>query len=74
MLAQKNIESVLFQGKKLSEKTNGEKLDWAAVELVKENDRRKKSPHPIVVFKENSPRRDSSSSSSPISSSLNSSP
>ena len=40
MLSQKNVESVLFRGKKLAEQTNAEKLEWFAHELVKERDRR----------------------------------
>ncbi|XP_052148047.1 patatin-like protein 3 [Oryza glaberrima] len=41
MLSQKNVESVLFRGKKLAEQTNAEKLEWFAHELVKERDRRR---------------------------------
>uniref|UniRef100_A0A0E0KJU1 PNPLA domain-containing protein n=1 Tax=Oryza punctata TaxID=4537 RepID=A0A0E0KJU1_ORYPU len=41
MLSQKNVESVLFRGKKLAEQTNAEKLEWFAHELVKESDRRR---------------------------------
>ena len=40
MLSQKNVESVLFRGKKLAEQTNAEKLERFAHELVKERDRR----------------------------------
>ncbi|XP_044949061.1 patatin-like protein 3 [Hordeum vulgare subsp. vulgare] len=40
MLSQKNVESVLFCGKKLAEQTNAEKLERFAHELVKERDRR----------------------------------
>ena len=40
MLSQKNVESVLFRGKKLAEQTNAEKLERFAHELVKEHDRR----------------------------------
>ncbi|KAJ4770997.1 Patatin [Rhynchospora pubera] len=41
MLSQKNVESVLFRGKKISDKTNAEKLDYFAHELMKEHDRRR---------------------------------
>ncbi|CAL4936312.1 unnamed protein product [Urochloa decumbens] len=44
MLAQKNVESVLFRGKKVAEQTNAEKLERFAHELVKERDRRRTSP------------------------------
>uniref|UniRef100_M8CGG1 Uncharacterized protein n=1 Tax=Aegilops tauschii TaxID=37682 RepID=M8CGG1_AEGTA len=40
MLSQKNVESVLFRGKKLAEQTNAEKLELFAHELVKERNRR----------------------------------
>ncbi|KAF7068031.1 hypothetical protein CFC21_073830 [Triticum aestivum] len=40
MLSQKNVESVLFRGKKLAEQTNAEKLEQFAHELVKERNRR----------------------------------
>ncbi|CAM0876644.1 unnamed protein product [Alopecurus aequalis] len=43
MLSQKNVESVLFLGKKLTEQTNAEKLEQFAQELVKERDRRASS-------------------------------
>ncbi|KAK4756085.1 hypothetical protein SAY87_009842 [Trapa incisa] len=41
MLRQKNVESVLFSGKKVSEQTNFEKLDLFATELVMEHHRRR---------------------------------
>ncbi|KAF9620648.1 hypothetical protein IFM89_013674 [Coptis chinensis] len=59
MLAQKNVESVLFRGKKVVEKTNSDKLDWFAGELIKEHERRKFSILPVVVFKQSSPRTSS---------------
>ncbi|XP_058100151.1 patatin-like protein 7 [Magnolia sinica] len=59
MLAQKNVESVLFQGKKISGKTNAEMLDGFAVELIKEHERRKTSVFPTVVFKQVTPRSSS---------------
>lgn len=43
MLSQKNVESVLFRGKKICDKTNAEKLDYFAHELMKEHDRRRTS-------------------------------
>ncbi|RWR85805.1 patatin-like protein 7 [Cinnamomum micranthum f. kanehirae] len=59
MLAQKNMESILFQGKRISEKTNAEKLEWFAGELVKEQERRKSSVFPTVVLKQATPRTSS---------------
>ncbi|XP_078163700.1 patatin-like protein 3 [Carex rostrata] len=52
MLSQRNIESVLFRGKKLADQTNAEKLEWFAHELMKEHDRRKASPLPTVLVKQ----------------------
>ncbi|XP_066379579.1 patatin-like protein 3 [Miscanthus floridulus] len=46
MLAQRNVESVLFRGKKVAEQTNAEKLERFAHELVKERDRRRASASP----------------------------
>nr|GMC84184.1 patatin-like protein 3 [Ipomoea batatas] len=71
MLAQKNVESVLFQGKKLAQSSNLEKLDLFAGELVKEQDRRKTSVLPVVVLKQasaTSPRTSSATTLSSISS------
>ncbi|TVU45971.1 hypothetical protein EJB05_05481, partial [Eragrostis curvula] len=51
MLAQRNVESVLFRGRRLSERTNAEKVDALAVELVKEQERRRRSPLPNVAIK-----------------------
>nr|GLL24440.1 patatin-like protein 3 [Ipomoea trifida] len=71
MLAQKNVESVLFQGKKLAQSSNLEKLDLFAGELVKEQDRRKTSVLPVVVLKQASaasPRTSSATTLSSISS------
>ncbi|PIA33863.1 hypothetical protein AQUCO_03900009v1 [Aquilegia coerulea] len=59
MLTQKNVESVLFRGKKVVEKRNSDKLNSFAGELVKEHERRKLSILPTVVFKQNSPRTSS---------------
>ncbi|KAL6636808.1 hypothetical protein ACP70R_024380 [Stipagrostis hirtigluma subsp. patula] len=52
MLSQKNVESVLFRGKKLAEQTNAEKLERFAHELVKERDRRRSSPLTPAVVKQ----------------------
>jgi hypothetical protein len=49
MLSQKNVESVLFRGKKLGEQTNAEKLERFAHELVKERDRRASSAIPAAA-------------------------
>lgn len=70
MLTQKNVESVLFQGKKLAQSSNLEKLDLFAGELVKEQDRRKTSVLPVVVLKQASasPRTSSATTLSSISS------
>ncbi|KAG9439653.1 hypothetical protein H6P81_019818 [Aristolochia fimbriata] len=64
MLKQKNVESLLFHGKKISEKTNMEKLNWFAGELVKEEERRKGSIYPTVVLKQATPRSSSATISS----------
>ncbi|XP_062212610.1 patatin-like protein 3 [Phragmites australis] len=52
MLSQKNVESVLFRGKKVAEETNAEKLERFAHELVKERDRRRTSPIAPAVVKQ----------------------
>ena len=52
MLAQRSVESVLFRGRRLSERTNAEKVDALATELVKEQERRRRSPLPNVAIKE----------------------
>ena len=56
MLEQKNVESVLFGGKKIGEQTNFEKLDWFAGELVLEHQRRSCRIAPTVAFKQATPR------------------
>ena len=70
MLKQKNVESVLFQGKRLAEITNLDKLEFSAGELIKEEDRRKTSILPTVVLKmaSNSPRTSSATTLSTLSS------
>ncbi|KAK8551074.1 hypothetical protein V6N13_119564 [Hibiscus sabdariffa] len=52
MLAQRNVESHLFKGKKRSEVTNLEKLEIIGGELTKEQERRKTSILPTVVLKQ----------------------
>jgi hypothetical protein len=53
MLTQRNVEAELFRGRRLSEKSNREKLDAFAAELVKEQERRAHSPGlPTVVIKQ----------------------
>ncbi|GMG99390.1 hypothetical protein Nepgr_001230 [Nepenthes gracilis] len=52
MMKQKNVESVLFGGKRMSEKSNAEKLDWFAEELVLEHQRRSCRIAPTVAFKQ----------------------
>ncbi|KAF8413508.1 hypothetical protein HHK36_001498 [Tetracentron sinense] len=59
MLEQKNVESVLFRGKKIVENTNSEKLEWFAGELIKEQEKRKSSIVPTVMIKQASPRTSS---------------
>ncbi|KAJ0258754.1 Patatin-like protein 6 [Hirschfeldia incana] len=57
MLKQKNVESVMFGGKKISEESNFEKLDWLAGELVLEHQRRNFRIAPTVAFKQSGDRR-----------------
>ncbi|KAI3854040.1 hypothetical protein MKX03_030220 [Papaver bracteatum] len=52
MLKQKNVESVLFGGKRVGELINYEKLDWFAGELVLEHQRRSCRIAPTVAFKQ----------------------
>ena len=71
MLRQKNLESALFEGKKLVEITNLEKLKSISGELIKEHERRKTGILPTVVLKQasgGSPRTSSARSSSTLSS------
>ena len=62
MLAQKNVESILFEGKKMVESTNLKKLEVFAGEVIKEEERRKTSILPTVALKQTSgsPARTSS--------------
>ncbi|KAK6149266.1 hypothetical protein DH2020_016791 [Rehmannia glutinosa] len=73
MLAQKNVESILFQGKKLVEFTNMEKVDMFVGELIKEQQRRNNSILPTVLLKHTtnniySPRSSSATTLSTLSS------
>lgn len=52
MLAQRNVESVLFQGKKMLVQTNGEKLEWLAGELITEHEKRKKGTLSKVLLEQ----------------------
>ncbi|XP_047316206.1 patatin-like protein 6 [Impatiens glandulifera] len=52
MLKQKNVESVMFGGKRISSQSNSEKLDWFAGELVLEHQRRSCRIAPTVAFKQ----------------------
>ncbi|KAL5716557.1 hypothetical protein ACHQM5_018229 [Ranunculus cassubicifolius] len=63
MLTQKNVESVLFRGKKVSEVTNLDKLEIFAGELLKEHQRRKISVLPTVMLKTSATPRSSSATS-----------
>ncbi|GAB2276745.1 Patatin-like protein 6 [Dionaea muscipula] len=56
MLKQKNVESVLFGGKRISDQSNSEKLDWFAGELVLEHQRRTCRIAPTVAFKQATPK------------------
>ncbi|KAG6402294.1 hypothetical protein SASPL_139172 [Salvia splendens] len=51
-LKQKNVESVLFGGRRLGEQSNSEKLDWFAEQLVLEHQRRNCRIAPTVVLKQ----------------------
>ncbi|XP_042473834.1 patatin-like protein 6 [Zingiber officinale] len=52
MLKQKNVESLLFSGRRIGDQTNMEKLDWLAGELVLEHQRRSSRIAPTVAFKQ----------------------
>ncbi|CAA7039621.1 unnamed protein product [Microthlaspi erraticum] len=58
MLKQKNVESVLFGGKRIGEQSNYEKLDWLAGELILEHQRRNCRIAPTVAFKQSVHRAD----------------
>ncbi|KAG9150724.1 hypothetical protein Leryth_002897 [Lithospermum erythrorhizon] len=70
MLKQRNVESILFQGKKISQSSNMDKLVTFASELINEQERRKNSILPPVVLKQApSPRTSSATTLSSLSSS-----
>ncbi|XP_076896673.1 patatin-like protein 7 [Bidens hawaiensis] len=52
MLKQKNVESVLFGGKRIGDHSNSEKIEWFAEELVLEHQRRSQRIAPTVAFKQ----------------------
>ncbi|KAL6952698.1 hypothetical protein U1Q18_041690 [Sarracenia purpurea var. burkii] len=56
MLKQKNVDSVLFGGKRILDQSNFEKLDWFAGELLLEHQRRSCRIAPTVAFKQATPR------------------
>ncbi|XP_073125536.1 patatin-like protein 6 [Henckelia pumila] len=56
MLKQKNVESVLFNGKRIGERSNFEKLEWFAEQLVLEHQRRSCGIAPTVTFKQATPK------------------
>ncbi|CAN1810253.1 Patatin-like protein 7 [Linum perenne] len=60
MLGQRNVESVLFKGKKMGKNTNMEKLEWVSGEVIKEEGKRKTSVMPAVVLKQAATPRTSS--------------
>lgn len=71
MLAQKSVESVLFQGKKCKN-TNLDKLELFTTEILKETERRKTNILPVVVLRQtttpSSPRTSSATTLSVTSS------
>ncbi|KAJ4702807.1 Patatin [Melia azedarach] len=71
MLSEKTYQSVLFQGKKMVESTNLDKLELFSGELIKEEERRKTSSLPTVVLKHTipTPRTSSATTLSTLSSS-----
>ncbi|URD85635.1 hypothetical protein MUK42_26736 [Musa troglodytarum] len=63
-LTDRVVDSSLFRGRKLSERTNGEKLDLFAAELIREHDRRRKrGDTPTVAIKLSTPPSPCSSES-----------
>lgn len=72
MMGQRNVESHLFKGKKMSEVTNLEKIERIGAELIREHQRRKTTILPTVVLKQlqhysPTPRTSSASASTSIS-------
>ncbi|CAN1798384.1 Patatin-like protein 7 [Linum perenne] len=69
-LEHKNVESVLFKGKKMGENTNLEKLEWFSGVVIKEEGKRKRSVLQAVVLKQAAtPRSSSATTISTLSSS-----
>ncbi|KAL6197038.1 hypothetical protein ACLB2K_032651 [Fragaria x ananassa] len=54
MLEQRNVESILFEGKRIVESTNLKKLELFAGEVIKEEEMRKTSLLPTVALKQTS--------------------
>lgn len=54
LLREKNVESVLFKGKKVGELTNMERVEIFGGEMIKEEERRKKAILPTVQLKNSS--------------------
>lgn len=75
MLAQKNVESVLFKGRKVAESTNMEKLELFGGQVIKDEERRKGCIFGTVALKQTSPspRTSSATTLSTLSSSSSSS-
>lgn len=82
LLREKNVESVLFKGKKVDELTNMEKVEIFGGEMIKEEERRKNAILPTVLLKNssnstntntntNSPRSSSATTLSTLSSNSN---
>ncbi|XP_071732917.1 patatin-like protein 7 [Rutidosis leptorrhynchoides] len=57
MLRQKNVESMLFGGKRIGDQTNYEKLEWFAGELVLEHQMRSSRIVPTIAFKQATSKR-----------------
>lgn len=75
MLGQKYVKSVMFQGRKMTEDTNLDRIENFAGEIVKEQERRRTSVRSPVVLKQAphhcapSPRTSSATTLSSVSSS-----
>lgn len=67
VLREKNVESVLFEGKKLVSYTNMEKVEMLGGEVIKEEERRKNAILPTVVFKNSTSPTPRSSSATTLS-------
>ncbi|KAI4993722.1 hypothetical protein ZWY2020_008035 [Hordeum vulgare] len=51
-MKQRNVESVLFEGRRIGQQTNAEKLEWFAAELIAEHRGRGSRIAPTVAFKQ----------------------